>query len=261
MDIKKKLEGIMTPEDISAFEKSVEQMINEQVESKVKEETESLKKKYDVVAEEYCKKMIAEGIESEKKTLLKEYDEKLVVLEDKLIKNFDKFLDEEIIPQVSDETIGKIAVNEALNPIVNGIKKVLEENYISFDSEGSAILGEAKNEIVKLKKELSGTIAEKMQLNERLEKVATFLLINESTEGLSPASKKRVSDMFKTKSFDEVESHIKEYVEFLVESENKSTDETKGVISEDVNPEPKVLPKVADTESIDDVIERANKFA
>lgn len=221
MNISEKLKGIMTDEEISKFETSVESLITEQVESKLATEIDSIKKKYDSVAEEYCKKMIAEGIEKQKTELIAEYDQKMLVLEDKVLKGFDLFLEQEILPQISDETINKIAINEAFAPIVTGIKKVLEENYVAVDSEGSSILSEAKQEITKLTDQLSESIAEKMQLNERLEKVATYLLISESTNGLNEEQKKRVSEMFKDKPFDEAEAKIKGFVEFICESEAK----------------------------------------
>lgn len=219
MDIKAKLKGVLTEEEIKSYEKSVEALISEQVEARVADEITSIKAKYDTVAEEYCKKMIAEGVEEAKTKLIAEYDQKMVALEDKVVKGLDMFIENEILPQVSDETIQKIAINEAFAPIVTGIKKVLEENYISVDTEGSALLSEAKKEIVDLKSQLSSSIKEKMQLNERLEKVATFLCISESTEGLKPSQKKRVTDMFAGKPFEEVESKIKPFVQFICESE------------------------------------------
>ena len=221
MDIKGKLKGIMTEEEIQKFESSLSGIINEQVEARLATEIDGIKKKYDAVAEEYCKKTISEGVEAEKTKLIAEYDKKMMALEDKCIKGLDMFLEQEILPQVSEDTIKKIAINEAFAPIVLGIKKVLEENYIAVDSEGSAILSEAKQEITDLKKQVSAQIAEKMTLNERLEKVATFLLISESTNGLNDEQKGRVKDIFKDKPFDEVESKIKGFVEFLCESEVK----------------------------------------
>ena len=218
MDIKEKLKGIMTEEETKKFESALQTIITEQVEARLAAEIDGIKKKYDIVAEEYCKKTIAEGVEAERQKLITEYDQKMLALEDKVIKGFDTFLEQEILPQISDETIKKIAINEAFAPIVTGIKKVLEENFIAVDTEGSNLLTQAKQEIVDLKEQLSESIAEKMVLNERLEKVAKFLLISESTNGLNEEQKKRVSDMFSDKGFEETEEKVKGYVQFLIES-------------------------------------------
>lgn len=276
MDIKGKLKGIMTEEEIQKFESSLSTIINEQVEARLATEIDSIKKKYDAVAEEYCKKAVSEGVETEKTKLIAEYDKKMLTLEDKCIKGLDLFLEQEILPQVSEDTIKKIAINEAFAPIVLGIKKVLEENYIAVDSEGSAILSEAKQEITDLKKQVSAQIAEKMSLNERLEKVATFLLISESSNGLNDTQKGRVKDIFKDKPFDEVESKIKGFVEFLCESEIKGgagdaapaadgTQPGTGLLAEGAVAAPAALPVApvkpeGDVLNDIDVIARADRF-
>lgn len=277
MNITEKLKGIMSEDEIAKFEASVQTLINEQVEAKVATEIESIKAKYDAVAEEYCKKMIAEGVESAKQTLIGEYDGKILDIEDKVIKGFDLFLEQEIIPQISDDTITKIAINEAFAPIVTGIKRVFEENYVALDSEGTALLSEAKKEISRLNETLSESISEKMELNERLEKVATHLLMSESTNGLNVDQKKRVSEMFKDKPFEEVEKKIGGFVQFLCESEVKRTakpaekDSTKpapaskdGVILENAigdTSEPKAAPETKTPETSESsVIDRADFF-
>ena len=275
MNIKEKLKGIMTEEEITKFEGSLQTIIIEQVEAKVATEIDSIKKKYDSVAEEYCKKTISEGIEAERTKLIAEYDTKVLAIEDKVMKGFDVFLETEILPQISNATIKKIAINEAFAPIVVGVKKVLEENFIAVDSEGSSILGEAKEEIVDLKNQLSESIAEKMTLNERLEKVATYLLISESTNGLNEDQKKRVSDMFKDKPFEEAESKIKGFVEFLCESAiagaaapapaADGTIPPTGVILEGAAAGPAIVPPVvpditSNLPSDEKVVERAERF-
>jgi len=276
MNIKEKLKGMMSEAEIASFEASVQTLINEQVESRLATEIDSIKKKYDTVAEEYCKKTISEGIEAERTKLIADYDQKILVIEDKVTKGFDLFLEQEILPQISDETITKIAINEAFSPIVAGIKKVFEENYIAIDTEGSSLLSEAKQEIVDLNKQLSESIAEKMALNERLEKVAKFLLISESTNGLNDAQKGRVKDMFESKSFEETEDKIKGFVEFLCESEVKAGTTTEadttpapasatGIIIENVveapapeAPAPEATPAPAPLD--ENVVERADRF-
>lgn len=275
MDIKGKLKGIMTEDEIQKFESSLSGIINEQVESRLVTEIDGIKKKYDSVAEEYCKKTISEGVEVAKKTLIAEYDKKILALEDKCIKGLDLFIEQEILPQVSEDTIKKIAINEAFAPIVLGIKKVLEENYIAIDTEGSSILSEAKQEITDLKKQINEHISEKMSLNERLEKVATFLLISESTNGLNDEQKGRVKEMFTDKPFDEVEGKIKGFVQFLTESEVKGgagtpapakdgTPGAAGVMLEGVAAAPGVAPAAVKPEGDVlqdiDVIARAEKF-
>jgi hypothetical protein len=261
MDIRKKLGEIgMSADDIKTFESSVEKMINEQAEARVVSESTRLQKKYDIAAEEYCNKMIAEGVETAKAELIKEYDAKVDQLDVAVEKTLDTFLESEILPQISDEIVGKLALNEAFAPIVNGMKALLENNFVAVDSDGSKLLSEAKQEILKLKKDASDAMAKNIQLNERLEKTATFMLINEKCEGLSKDSKKRVVAMFEGKSFDETENRISEYVEFLVESENKNVgDKPVGVVTEEQTKEEEVLSE-ENTKDESDVVNSADRL-
>ncbi len=216
--------------DLGSLEEGIQATINEQTESKVKQETEAIKQKYDVIAEEYCNRKIKEGIEEAKSSLVNEYDKKMEMLEEKYVKKLDLFLEQNIIPQVSDETIAKIAEQQVMGPIISKIKAILEEHHISVDSSGSALLKEAKEEIVKLKNQVNTLIEQKMVLEERCVKVAKQMLLTEATEGLDIAEKKRVVEMFADKSFDETKKRVGGFVDFILEARTKTnTSEAKSV--------------------------------
>jgi imidazolonepropionase-like amidohydrolase len=234
MTIKEMLkESGMTDEKIAGIEAATEKLISEAVETKVASVSSDLKKKYDTVSEEYCKKMIAEGMKAEKDALIKAYDEKFMILENKTVADLDRFLDEMIVKQISDETIKSIAINETYSPIVAGVKKVLEENHVAIDSEGEAILKEAREEIINLKEQASQAISAKLMAEERLEEVASHFFLTEQTANLTIDQKKRVVEMFKGKSFDEIESKVPSFVGFLIESASHKPDEKgKKVLSE-----------------------------
>jgi hypothetical protein len=267
MGIRELLKESMAEEKIVAVEAAVEKLISESVEAKVALVTEDLKKKYDTVSEEYCKKMILEGVKTEKENLIKDYDAKFLQLEEKTLKDLDRFLDEEIVSQISNDTIRAIAINETFSPIVTGIKKVLEENHVAIDSEGEAILKEARSEIINLKEQTSQAISAKLLSEERLEKLASHLFLNEHTEGLSVDLKKRASEMFKDKSFDEIESKLPGFVTFLIESTKAPEGDTKkkllkeGVAGETPAPETK-KPIVDDNKASDAdvVVDVASKY-
>jgi hypothetical protein len=155
--------------------------------------------------------------------LEKEYDEKLDELETKLIETLDKFLDSEISEEISDEMLERVAINETLKPIVEGIQNVFSENHIELDSDGAKKIKELSDSLESVKSELSETIAEKMELSELAEKGATKLLLIEKTEGLSKAQKDRINVILEDKSFDETESKIDDIINFVIEDENKSS--------------------------------------
>jgi hypothetical protein len=101
------------------------------------------------------------------------------------------------------------------------------ENNIELDSEGQKVVAEKTKAIEELEKNLSESIAKNMELEERLEKTATFLLISEKTEGLVETQKTRVLKMFKDKSFDEVKEKIDTFIEMVKESTDKKVVEEK----------------------------------
>ena len=263
MNIKEKVNEILGAEMAEKFEKAITAMINESVEARVKEEKAKIEKQYDILSEEYCNKRIAEGVAAEKEALVKQYDEKMVLLEHKVYGDLDSFIDNEIIPQVDAGIIEKIAINEAYQPIVKGFMKVLNENFVNTDSEGAGLLNEAKEEIVGLRKDMNKLMSEKVGLKNKLEQTAKLLVISESTEGLDKSKKEKVFNMFKTKSFDETESKIKEYVNILTESNEEVDPNKKGVINESNEQDPLATPpKPADEEKSQDelALERAAKL-
>jgi hypothetical protein len=268
MGIREILKESMAEEKIVAVEAAVEKMINESVETKVASLTEDLKKKYDTVSEEYCKKMIVEGVKAEKEKLIAEYDAKFLQLEETTTKNLDRFLDEVVVPQVTNDTIKTIAINETFAPIVTGMKKLLEENHIAIDSEGEAILKEARTEIINLKEQASQAIAGKLLSEERLEKLCSHMFLVEHTEGLSVDLKKRASEIFKDKSFDEIESKLPGFVTFLIESAKAPEGDGKGkkLLKENVageSPAPEAKQPIKEDEKMGDaeqVVAVADKY-
>jgi len=218
--LKEMLSKILQPEDMTKFESLLTEEINSAVAAAVTAKEKEIKDKYDLLSEEYCKGKVEDGIKEATDRIILEYDEKMVQLSGKVDQQLDLFLEQEILPQITNETIGKIALNEALMPIVSGIKTLLESHGISIDSTGSSILKEARDEIVRLTEENDKNIKEKMLLNEQLESSAKFILVQEKTENLKPEQKKRVVQMFESKGFDETEDKISSFVNFLIESDN-----------------------------------------
>lgn len=230
-----KIREILTPKDLKVFEAAIEAMVSERVALA----EEELKNKYDQIAEEYVQKKVAENLETEKAKLVEEYDVKLQNLEKKIVTKLDSFLDHVITEQISDEALEKIAINEVAFPVIEGIKKVFVENYIELDSDGSKAIQESEKAKKTLEEQLSEQIAKNMELEERLEKTACFLLISEKTDGLSRTQKARVVKMFKDKAFDEVKDKIDTFIEMVKETPKKTEE-----VSESKKEERKTIDQV-----------------
>lgn len=209
-----KIKEMLTENDLQLFESAVEQMITERISAK----EEELKVKYEEIAENYVTEEVDKRVTEEKAKLVEDYDTKLENLEKKVVSKLDSFFEHVISEQISDETIEKLAVNEVLSPVVEGIKKVYSENFIELNSDSSKKISEADKKIKKLENQLSESVAKLMESEERLEKTATYLLISEKTEGMTASEKQRLVKMLKNEKFDIVKEKIDTYVEIIKES-------------------------------------------
>lgn len=220
-----KIAELLSPEDLKLFESAMQKKINESV-ALMEEEVKS---KYDKLAEKYCAKKIDEAtttlktkfdedMANEKASLIESYDGKLSNLEQKLVSRLDAFHEHEVKSNISDEMIEKIAINETYAPLVEKVRKVFAEHFIALDTEGTAQLTESQKIIKNLEKQLSEAISEKIVLEEKIDKTASYLMISEQTQGLKESQKKRVVNMFKDKKFNEVQSKIGSFVDLIKES-------------------------------------------
>lgn len=218
-----KIKEMLTPSDQKVLEEAIQKLID----TRVALREEEMKTKYDELAEEYCKKEVAERLETEKATLIESYDDKLNNLEKKIVSKLDSYLEHVITEQISDETLNKIAVNEVALPLIVSIKKLFSEKYVDLDSEGSELLKQKESENAELQEKVKEMTKKIVESEERLEKSAAFLLISEKTEGLTPSQKQRVVKMFKTKSFSEIKESIDEFVSMVKEAKENVTTESK----------------------------------
>lgn len=242
-----KMKEFLTESDLQVLESAIDQKIAEGVKVKLDESVnervtlieEELKKKYEKIADKYVTEEVEKRVTEEKAKLVESYDEKLDNLETKVVSKLDAFFEQVISEQISDSVIEKLAINEALQPIVEGIKKVYVENFVELGSDSSKKLAEKDEQIVKLQKQVSESIEKLMESEKRLEQTATYLLISEKTEGMLDSEKKRVLTMFKDKSFKEVEGKIDTFVTIIKESAKpivgKKIVEKKKILDESID--------------------------
>jgi len=229
-NITKKIRELLTPEDLKIFESAVESMIEEKTQEKlsalIQLKEEELKDKYESLAEEYVQKEVVTRLTEEKAKLVESYDKKLSLLEQKVVTKLDAYLDHIISEQISDEMIEKIAINETLQPVVEGIRNVFSNNHLKLNSNAQAKVDKLQDTVNELKNELSESIDKRIVLEDKLEKSAVYLLISEKTNGLKRSDKQRVVEMFKGKEFDEVEQNIDNYLQLIKESSSIKTKKT-----------------------------------
>jgi len=233
-NITQKIRELLTPEDLKIFEGAVESMIDDKVKSKLSDliqlKEDELKVKYDALAEAYVKKTVSEMMIEKKAKLVESYDKKLALLEQKVVTKLDSYLNHVISEQISDSMLEKIAINETLMPVVEGIRAVFTDNHLKINSKAQSSMNLLSDELKSVKSELSESIDKRIMLETELERSAVYLLIAEKTNGFKRSDKQKVIDMFKDKEFDEVDKNIDNYLGLIKEStsikSNKITSKT-----------------------------------
>lgn len=220
-----KFKDTLTPEDFAQLEESITTMVESLSEEKAKVLTEAKVDEINSIAEDYCEKTIKEKVEEHKAQLDEEYKSKLNKLEETFLNRLDAFLETEINENISDALLEKIAINETLLPIVDGVKKLFEERYVSLDIKGHGLLKKAVTEIDTLQGQVSESIKGKMDLVTENENLKAKLLIAEKTIGLTEKETSRVKVFFEGKSHDEIETRIDDMIDLIRESVG---DETEG---------------------------------
>lgn len=225
--ITEKFKEVLTEEDLTSIKDLLVQIVNEEAKKVSSLLTEEKTKEIQAASEKY----IEEAKEEFKKEIEKDYDLKLEQLEEKLIVTLDQLIETEISKNISDELLTKIAINETLMPLVDGIKKVFSDNLVELDVEGTGTVAKLKTENEKLQEELSKSIAEKMSINEEktellgtIEKISVKSFISDKVVGLTEEQKERVTKMFESKKFDEVKDQIDSMIDVLIKEENSVAD-------------------------------------
>lgn len=235
MNIKKyaeKLKGVMSEEDILAFESDVKKAIEESTDLRVEATVKDVEEK----ADEYCEMMIEKKTAEIKEELIKEYDEKLSKLETDIVEKLDVFLESEISSQIKPELFESVARTKVYEPIIEGIVKLFEEKYVALDTDGNTLVKKLEEDVSGLKKQLDEQISKNMESNKLLEKFAVSHLIGDKTKDLTESQVTKVKSFFESKSFDEVEEKIESFIDLIIESDVKkenSITESQSDVSEE----------------------------
>ncbi len=257
-----KLKGLLEDKDLLEFTEAYNKKLNEQVSLKVEEE----KKKLELSLEETFKKKTEETLVAETAKLTSEYDAKVVELEKNLVEQLDSFLEAEINDKISEDLIEKTAINEALLPLVEGIKKLFEVQYVALDTEGHGLLKAKETELEKRTKELSESIAKNMSFVSQVDELNKKLIMIEKTADLSENAKKRVNSIFEGKDAKYVAEKIDAFLELIAEDANKNKEAKKNlsentdVITKDDKIITEVKTPVVKTNESEKILIRAGEY-
>lgn len=282
MNIYESLKDVLDETQLQSFKDEVEMAIQESAEIKSKELIQTAKYESDLAVEnitakadefiemkissetslieEKAEEYIAMKIAEETESIESEFDSKLATLEETVVSSLDSFLENEISERISDSLLDTIAEQQALLPLVNGIKSLFEDKFVALDTEGSSMVKELQAENIKLSESVETALQEKIELSQLAESAATKLLIAEKCESLTISESERVKTFFDGKDFSEVSNKIDKYVT-IVEDENLIPSSNTTLLRETVSatPEFKETPAVHKKPE-DDMIGQAARF-
>lgn len=222
-----KLKDVLNEEDLKKFEEAINKMVSEQVDKRVKYES---KLKIDEL-NEMSKKYVDAEVEKKCKSLEEEKKEELKIFESKMLDTLDKFLENEIEDNISDELINKIAINETCLPIIESIKEIFESKHVNIDSDGHGLLKDAKAEIEELQEKNNKLVESKIEISTEKDKFESQLIINEKCEGLSDVQIEEVKKMFINEGLIAINSKIDDFIEIVIKKES-GIDDTKDKLNE-----------------------------
>ena len=208
-EAKEKYDSLLT-EATSKFEKDIKSM-EKLIEEKAINYKQSLTTKF---------KKIVENVEKKKAKELADYKKVMV-------EKLDKYLDLEMQKSVPDIYVEAYAKVEVLEPIVEAVKRSLNENYIKFDENNIGILKDAKKEIVKLREEVAKTTTKNMDLNSELSEVKRSSIISKVCEGLTVTQREKATRILESYDASEVEERFNAVRDLIIESADADADDKK----------------------------------
>lgn len=240
----------LSEDQINVVKGKLDKLLETRVDTKVKIQTEVIeadaKEKYDAQLKEATDKFNAtlKTLENEVAKKASSYKEKLEeahksvskkIKEEKesaieefkttLVEKVDKYLKYELDRSIPETFVEAAAKVQILEPIVEGFKKTMNDNYIKFDEENLGLIKDAKEEIVKLRGELAESVKSNMGMNEELLEYKRSMKISQVCEGLTDAQRERASMLLESYDVEEIEERFSNIRDIIIEGEEKEEDE------------------------------------
>jgi len=246
----------LNEEQTTQISERLDKLVESRVNAKVRFQTEIVeseaKEKYDALLTEATAKykknikqleeqMVAKA-SNFKKTLEKANKTKLTTIEEgkskeiesfkeTIVEKLDKYLNLELNKKVPETFIESVAKVEVLEPIVEGFKKVMNDNYIKFDEENFGLLKDARGEIVKTHKENTKLVKENMEISSQLQTLKRSAKISKVCEGLTAAQREKAVKLLESYDVDEIEDRLNDIRDIVISS--SSSKSSKKTIKEE----------------------------
>lgn len=229
--------------------------IDEAKQTEVKETLETI---IESKAQEIVDSKLEESLNEEKEKLVEEFEKKFEDYKEDVTSKFSNFVDsileeEMVIP----EKIVKYArLGELYEDLIDQFKIRLAIDEGLLDNEVKGMLGEAKEEIVKLRGEVNELTGERLQLEKDARDLATHVYLRKKCDGLTEGQKTSVINILEGSSKEDIDKKFDVILESISSDTKEEVSEEVKEVSEvkEVNEE-----KTSTTEASTEVKEGMNE--
>ena len=141
-----------------------------------------------------AKELSQEQLDETKNALIEEYETKFDEYKDDITEKFSNFVDGVLENELTipDEIVEFARKGQLYNDLIEQFKVRLGVDQGLLDEETKSILGEAKDEIVKLRNSSDETIRENLELRSDAQELAAQVYLYQKCEGLTEAQRLHV---------------------------------------------------------------------
>lgn len=176
-------------------------------------------------------------LKEEKEALVEEFEAKFEDYKKDITSKFSDFvdsvLDEEL--EIPEKVLKYAKQGELYSELIEQFKIKLAIDEGLLDEEVKGLLKEAKEEILKLKKDINGHIAQEMELKEDAKTMAAQLYLRKKCDGLLESQKQKVFTLLEgVTDKAEIDKKFKYVTDHLLEQVEPGTEEAPGEAASNV---------------------------
>lgn len=192
------------------------------------QEQEAIKEKLNTLIELKAKEAVDEMLQAEKNKLIETYEEKFDAYKEDITSKFSNFVDEILESEMTipEKVLEYARKGELYSDLIEQFKVRLGVDEGLLDEEVKALLKEAKEEIQDLRKQLDGTIAEKLEVTGDAQDLAAQLYVRKKCDGMTVEQSGHVMAMLEgIKDRAEIDRKFEVIVEAYGNGNGKDDDE------------------------------------
>lgn len=185
-------------------------------------EQEAIKEKLETLIELKAKEAVDEKLQTEKESLIEQYEEKFDAYKEDITSKFSNFVDEILESEmiIPDKVLEYARKGELYADLIEQFKVRLGVDEGLLDEEVKALLKEAKAEIVNLRTQLDGSISDKLEVTGDAQDLAAELYVRKRCDGLTVEQSTHVFQMLEgVKDRNEIDRKFDVIVEAYKESD------------------------------------------